>query len=587
MAVLLRYSLRAPLYLWLIFFSSQSFSQANCPTKTIEVNYGTGIAIDGDTSDWNRITDFFANMHEAGDTTKDLLAKAYVRYDCENEIFNVLVQMEPNVPFDSSDEDSWVRLEKVMGPPVVDGTDSPPDGSQPNFQYTANGFEASFSLNKVVAPDDTVNAIEIHINSPAEEEPGDSRTVSTGKLAQSTHVCYRISCSDSPPDPGPDPEPDPDPAVSMNKNDNDNNDDTQSVSFGDPADFSIKIRNTGEDTLINVVVSDALTSDCDTTITAKFAPGDSICYTCQQSSVSGSFINKAVVNAEGLISGTGVMDMDTTEVLLSFNPPSGSGFTITNTYQGDDPCECNNDQSANGAGDGTFTETVTITSTTTGDSLFVGPGSTPDSLIGRQFEEVMSSMVYELTFRHVDRIGFDFNIVDQNGATILNMQNNPLTISNVCKYPVINEPTIFPLCSLDAAFDLRDFIDNTDGVVTVMLTPPMGSAMVDSLFDPSTSATGTYTVEWIFDQDSTGSANGTVNNPACPGCITRYSTTFNLDDVCQPAVPTLSEWGLICLTLFLLIFGVLGVKQESLRGFLVLNSTVSPTKSDKNRLDES
>ena len=57
-------------------------------------NYGTGIVVDGDPSDWDLTNDFFADMYEAGNPTKTLLSKSYLRYDCTSNTLYVLVLTE-------------------------------------------------------------------------------------------------------------------------------------------------------------------------------------------------------------------------------------------------------------------------------------------------------------------------------------------------------------------------------------------------------------------------------------------------------------------------------------------------------------
>ena len=60
--------------------------------------------IDGDYSEWNLTDDFFADMREAGkyDGTKELLSKAYLRYDCNTFTLYVLVLVEDGVTADQS-----------------------------------------------------------------------------------------------------------------------------------------------------------------------------------------------------------------------------------------------------------------------------------------------------------------------------------------------------------------------------------------------------------------------------------------------------------------------------------------------------
>ncbi|WP_296699811.1 SdrD B-like domain-containing protein [Thiocapsa sp. UBA6158] len=78
--------------------------------------------------------------------------------------------------------------------------------------------------------------------------------------------------------------------------------DTQTVSSGGKASFSIKVENTGDVTLSNVSVSDPLTSACDKTSAdisglGSMAPDAEVTYDCESSSLSASFVNVASVTA--------------------------------------------------------------------------------------------------------------------------------------------------------------------------------------------------------------------------------------------------------------------------------------------------
>jgi uncharacterized repeat protein (TIGR01451 family) len=71
--------------------------------------------------------------------------------------------------------------------------------------------------------------------------------------------------------------------------------DSQAVISGGAAAFTIAITNTGEVTLTDVAVSDALVSDCSRTVT-ELAAGEGISYVCAATNVMTDFINTAVVS---------------------------------------------------------------------------------------------------------------------------------------------------------------------------------------------------------------------------------------------------------------------------------------------------
>ena len=137
--------------------------------------------VDGDISDWDLTDDFFANMYEAGNPTKDLLSKAYLRYNCETNTLCILVLMEPGQPADNSPSDSWMKIYDISNSVQI-------DGNSPDFALLPNqgGWEGCFSL-----AEGSYAEVEIHVNS-------NGRTSSTGKKAQGYKpLC--IKCPDCPP----------------------------------------------------------------------------------------------------------------------------------------------------------------------------------------------------------------------------------------------------------------------------------------------------------------------------------------------------------------------------------------------------
>ncbi len=71
--------------------------------------------------------------------------------------------------------------------------------------------------------------------------------------------------------------------------------DAQSVVSGGTAQFTIRVENTGNATLFNVLVSDPLSASCNKLV-GTLAPGQSSQYTCT-TVVSVSFVNQAFVSA--------------------------------------------------------------------------------------------------------------------------------------------------------------------------------------------------------------------------------------------------------------------------------------------------
>ena len=118
-------------------------------------SYYSPTTVDGNyIGEWNLTSDFFANMYRAGNPTKQIEAKAYLRYDCVPNTLYVLVLTEPGVPALAAGWESaaWAAIGTVSNK-VYTGM-SGDDGIPPDFAWvdpspdglTARGYEASFQL---------------------------------------------------------------------------------------------------------------------------------------------------------------------------------------------------------------------------------------------------------------------------------------------------------------------------------------------------------------------------------------------------------------------------------------------------------
>jgi uncharacterized repeat protein (TIGR01451 family) len=101
--------------------------------------------------------------------------------------------------------------------------------------------------------------------------------------------------------------------------------DTRTFPSGSDVDFEIVVTNTGPEDLVNVVVTDFLTPDCDNVIGA-LASGDSVTYTCTAPNVTVGFDNEACVAGER--NGLMVDDCDPSEVVIE----AGGGEGCTPGY---------------------------------------------------------------------------------------------------------------------------------------------------------------------------------------------------------------------------------------------------------------
>lgn len=106
--------------------------------------------VDGDYSEWDLTADFFADMHKAGKGSKDILAKSYLTYDCDNEVLYVMVLVES--PGEYVVDDVWLKVYDLQKSPLFDEGEGN-DGVPADFSWIIDpntsqklGFEASVSL---------------------------------------------------------------------------------------------------------------------------------------------------------------------------------------------------------------------------------------------------------------------------------------------------------------------------------------------------------------------------------------------------------------------------------------------------------
>ncbi len=127
-------------------------------------------------------------------------------------------------------------------------------------------------------------------------------------------------------------------SILINKNDADNLDDTQQVTLGGTATFTITVTNNGQKDLNNILVTDTLSPNCDLTATETitkiqaignndtiFNIGESFTYTCTQPNVTSAFTNIATTEGTPTTGGTPVTNSDTTVVTLPTTTVTGGG----------------------------------------------------------------------------------------------------------------------------------------------------------------------------------------------------------------------------------------------------------------------
>ena len=123
---------------------------ANPPEPSyIEGGDTPATVVDGNPSEWVS-EDFFANLHKAGKADKEVLATVSLRYDCATEILFANVVPTGTLKINTSPDNNFIKLGNSNK--LVDGSDSPADGTPPDFEWankvdsTSEGWEASVEL---------------------------------------------------------------------------------------------------------------------------------------------------------------------------------------------------------------------------------------------------------------------------------------------------------------------------------------------------------------------------------------------------------------------------------------------------------
>jgi hypothetical protein len=160
---------------------------------------GGGIVVDGNPADWDLADDFFADLYNAGRPTPDwpgfaVLAKLYLRYDCDSGLLHALVLDEPGGGLPDADPDeAWIKIYGLgwAGNKLIDG-DGNGNTSPRSFEWVhlipgdpnspVIGYEASAWLEE-----GAYSHFEAHLNI-------DGDTASTGKHAQGHAISLAVTC---------------------------------------------------------------------------------------------------------------------------------------------------------------------------------------------------------------------------------------------------------------------------------------------------------------------------------------------------------------------------------------------------------
>ena len=198
------------------------------------------------------------------------------------------------------------------------------------------------------------------------------------------------------------------------------------------------------------------------------------------------------------------------------------------------PCECKDDQSANGAKDGSFTDSVIVKGLTASSDTFTvvelikatATGIDPIPMWNSGFGKFTSigDSLYALTVMHFDSSGY--RIIVEGPKSFGTSGNWKDTILNVCRYPVIQwNPAIaskYSPTNTTVNLSVSEVLSEAgDTTITV-------NGIIAKSFNPFDLGIGVHKIIAQFDgkyQDSIG----TLVMPAFPGCNTDIMNTFSIE----------------------------------------------------------
>ena len=115
------------------------------------------------------------------------------------------------------------------------------------------------------------------------------------------------------------------PAIAIAKNPN-----SQTVTKGGTATFTITVTNTGDVALTNVVVTDVLSPNCNRNV-GTLNPGQSVTYTCTKPNVQSDFTNIAVATGHAGSQTLTAQDSAAVNAKAPFVPPKAKLFFKANS----------------------------------------------------------------------------------------------------------------------------------------------------------------------------------------------------------------------------------------------------------------
>ncbi len=242
---------------------------------------------------------------------------------------------------------------------------------------------------------------------------------------------------------------------------------------------------------------------------------------------------------------------------VAYNCAAVPNFEAGNSFNPNDPCSCNDNQTGNGNQDGTFAETVSVTGdpgdiiagqmwTVTGITplsgsampTLSGGGAVVPNTTTLTFDNSGAEPRYFLDIEHTDDNGYFITI--EGPAAVGTIGNTVVQISNLCEYPEIS-----PITGVSASYSINDASTTSTmitevssptntGTVAYTISPALPSGFTDNgdgtfTFDPAPGDEGNYIITGTFTPTAPFSnMSGTAAAPAYPGDACETIETFSL-----------------------------------------------------------
>ncbi len=240
--------------------------------------------------------------------------------------------------------------------------------------------------------------------------------------------------------------------------------DLQTIMSGETANFEITVTNTGDVNLVNVVVSDPLSPDCDMMI-GNLAVDESFTYTCSIDNVTESFTNVAAVTGTPEDGGEDVNDDDPSDVEVEEPMENNPAILI----EKNDADNQNDYQTIYEGGTATFTITVTNIGNVPLYDIVVSDPLSPNCNATYEFEPLMPGDLfsYECTIDNVTESFTNIATVTATGPDSEEVEDEDESYVDVVPEPIACDEAITAIalveCNDSGSYNLTVEIEGGNG----------------------------------------------------------------------------------------------------------------------------